>query len=212
MDSSRYSILLNKFVEDFVGFIVKSTVTPISSVLSNLEKDLNLVKDSVIKWAIERAPACGVTSGDELETVLLNLSYALLKKVVQHPKLNSIVIFVQGWVFNCTERSYFTEGKREEKTVRLASGKEEKTMHNSGVRETLGASGVAEEAAQKALEKNQLSTTQPSLVLRHVVFNEERKRNPINEVEHHLPFYEEKCPKTKGDMTNLDEWIKRMED
>jgi len=212
MDSSRYSILLNKFVEDFVCFIVKSTVTPKSSVLSNLEKDLNLVKDSVIKWAIERAPACGVTSGDELETVLLNLSYALLKKVVQDPKLYSIAIFVQGWVFNCTERSYFTEGKREEKTVGLATEREEKTMHNSGVKETQGASGVAEETAQKAAEKNQLSTTQPSLDLRHVVFNEERKRNPINEVEHRLPFYEGKCPKTKGAMTNLDEWIKRVED
>lgn len=73
-----------------------STVTSKTSLLSDLEKNLNLVKDAVIKWAIERAPACGVTSGEELEKVLLNLSYALLKKVVQDPKLYSISIFVQG--------------------------------------------------------------------------------------------------------------------
>lgn len=76
--------------------------------------------------AIERAPPWSVTSGEELET--LNLSYVLLKKAVQNPKLYSVAIFVQGWVFNCTGCSYFTEGKCKgtEGKTGLTSGKEEK--------------------------------------------------------------------------------------
>lgn len=85
-------------------------------------------------------------------------------------------------------------------------------MPNPEVSETQGASGVAEGTVQRTAETTQSPTPQPSLDLRHVVFNEERKRNPIQEVEHRLPFYEGRCPKTKGAMINLNEWIKRVED
>lgn len=36
--------------------------------------------------------------------------------------------------------------------------------------------------------------------------------SPAGGVEHRLPYYEGKCPRTTGAMTNLQEWINKVED
>lgn len=70
---------------------------------------------------------------------------------------------------------------------------------------------AAEGTVQGTAEATQSSTPQPSLDPGHVVFNEEKKRNLILGVEHCLLFYEGKCPKTKGAMTNFEAFIRLVD-